>query len=1011
MDYILSQIRENRELTKNQREVVEYLRVEIEYSYVFLLGYLWNQNVEKLDEELRMEVSQKILTPTIGQITEICRTLDNTNEDTNRDFFNDRKARSAINSYPEFRNLVFGHGFLFSEGNEGGQETEKAKQKLTEIVKNLFSGTNILTKEFAIILVQTVSDDFAEGVRLGIVGDRQAWRCSTQTFRFEKDNIYVMEEADRYARLSPFISITQDKQMFMFRNVEDPLTGRTAYNRIGAGQGIYIEWPEFVADISDDGVRRKSINGTVRNVYDNNFGSYIDFGMKKEVIGFLLTDRAHVCGIVWGHGGVGKTAAVQSICEDLCKRAKRPFDYIVFASAKDRAYSYYTGEIVSIDEPIDSYASLVKLINSTIRYSSTTDVEGIRKFPGRLLLVIDDYETYSETDRKEIEKFVGRLDISRHKVLITTRAKITIGKEFATHELDAQDTQKFARAVMRSEHPNHVFKEEEKLSDSEIQQRIYEVTSGRPLFIFQFIHIWAQTGNLAGSISKDIRTQKEAIEFLFGRLFHYLSEEAKFLFRVIGLLVTDSDLTNLVNKLQYITNMENNEDGFRRGLEELEKLKVVEVFETGLFRVYSIEILQRMREEYDSWHPPGMKGGLHQRLNQVTQDNQLDVDRALLRNADAARLGRSEREVIDLYRQVLNRDKSPLPIRSEALRHLGEYLSRYRENPEGAIEAFSSYQHQFPDDALVAENHAYLLWHVGKRADAVQVLKLFFTRSKPSSDSRLDLLGLYLTFWSKLLIDRHQKLTNNHKGASKAFPREIKETTLDMRALFRTLGRPLFERLNEPEVDSVKLSPKAKHNVADGLVQLCKVGMILEEFEFSRQLCQFALDHLVREGASQYKAFQDSLQALSSRPKKLTRPSPQALSSRPKKLTRSEYLGSYKDFQDHSISLTYHLRDLIGDSTNLNAEICQQLEKLVNDQSPYLFQLLNYWRKVGGPENFDEKEILAAIDCLKQLGTACVIIGRHDKAKDVYRFAIDFLVDDNSSQYEEFQNQLDKLKR
>ena len=79
-----------------------------------MLGYLWNKNVTRLDDDTREVVFQKIARPSIGTIVEICRMLD-----LDSDFFSSKKAKVAINDYPTIRNKSFGHGFVFEDGISG----------------------------------------------------------------------------------------------------------------------------------------------------------------------------------------------------------------------------------------------------------------------------------------------------------------------------------------------------------------------------------------------------------------------------------------------------------------------------------------------------------------------------------------------------------------------------------------------------------------------------------------------------------------------------------------------------------------------------------------------------------------------------------------------------------------------------------------------------------------------------------------------------------------------------
>ena len=833
MDYILSQIQEEKDLCRRSPEqYMNYCRIEVEYAFVFMLGYLWNKNVTRLDDDTREVVFQKIARPSIGTIVEICRMLD-----LDSDFFGSKKAKVAINDYPTIRNKSFGHGFVFEDG------IQDVINELEILSTDLFAPNSMLSEKFQIILVENINGDLAQGVRFGTDNRKHSWQCAADAAEFKPDNVYAMKGINDYTRLSPFIIVTRQRDYYLFKDVKDRMTGSTIYNQLFTTGSEIRNWPDFAVDISNDGVRRKSVNGTILNVYENNFKQYIDTGTKRrDIEKFLISNRASVCGTVWGHGGVGKTATVQSICDDLSLREDRRFDYIVFASAKDRSFKYTTGQIVDIGEPIDSYRNLISCINSTIGAQNTDEVQEIVGFKGKLLIIIDDYETFPQTEKTQIVELIEKLDVNHHKVLITTRANVIIGQEFATNELNKSETVKFLKEVMQSEFPDsQVLGGYNDLEGEDIQRRIFEVTSGRPLFIFQFAYVWVQMESLEAALSHKIRNQEEAIEFLFGRIFGYLSDEGRTIFRAISLLVTDSDLTNLVEKLRFIVNMENEEDKFVRGLEELVKLRVIEVRETGLFSVYSVEILNIMQKEYKS-APQSWQGGVAQRLNQVTRDKELDTEQALLRNADGARYaGRPQKEVSDLYRQILNRRSSPANVKSRALLNLAAYLFTSRGDKEGAIGVFEEYWERFRRDPLVAKMYAHYCWSGGKREKAIEVL-MNILRSRTRKPA-FELSGLCLTFHSILLIERKEDLKARRRVrdiSEKNFDEQNKSINQDLRALLAQQGRPLFQRIREHGLE--KLNSEERQNVVIGLYHFSGICVRLWEFNLAIEICSFMLD-------------------------------------------------------------------------------------------------------------------------------------------------------------------------
>ena len=311
-------------------------------------------------------------------------------------------------------------------------------------------------------------------------------------------------------------------------------------------------------------------------------------------------------------------------------------------------------------------------------------------------------------------------------------------------------------------------------------------------------------------------------------------------FELLVLLVTDTDLTNLVEKLRFIVNMEKDEDKFVRGLEELVELRVIEVFENGFFRVYSVEILNIMQKEHNS-APLNWKSMTNHRLNQVTRDKELDTEQALLRNADGARYaGRPQKEVSDLYRQILNRSSSPANVKSRAILNLAAYLFNSRGDKEGAIGVFEEYWERFRQDLLVAKMYAHYCWSVGKREKAIEVLMNILQHR--TREPAFELSGLCLTFQSILLIERKEDLKARRRVrdiSEKNFYEQNRSITQDLRELVQQ-GKPLFQRVKGHGLK--RLNSEERQNVVTGLYHFSGICVRLWEFHLAIEICSFVLD-------------------------------------------------------------------------------------------------------------------------------------------------------------------------
>ena len=847
MDYILNKIRQHRNIAENSgkeylRNTAEYYRLEFEYSCVFLLGYLWNKNITLITEDERLSIFNQIDRPSIGTIVDICRTLDIKNEF----FIRKHRAQRALNSYPSLRNKNFGHGFLF----EDTQELQDVVNDLRGLSQELFEANgSILAEAFHLILVMGQSNGNYHGYRFAADGNNfYPWTCSNEIGNFQLNNIYALRDINTndYVRLSPFIVIKPPEQFYFFQDIIEKMVGRARYNGVLISETNESEWPDdFVVDISNDGMKRKSVNNTILNDYKNNyeeFGHYIDIGIiKKKIKTFLLNNEAYVCAKVWGHGGVGKTATVQRVCEELSTTETRAFDYIVFASAKNRVYDPLEGAVSDIEAPIDSYAALLKCINKTIGSSNIYKGDEILNFKGRLLIIIDDYETFKPADQKKIGQFISSLNINHHKVILTTRANVIIqGEEFPTDELSQKETIKFLIDVMKRQYEDI---QTEKLdNDKNLQQQIFDVTSGRPLFIFQFAHLWARSGNINDVVTHDFKNRDDAIKFLYERVFDYLEEEGQILFRTISTLVTDSDLSNMKSKLRYIANMETEEDRFNNGMEELIKLRVIETLPDAddFFRVYSAEILDRMKEQFERANTE-WRNTILQRLQQVKRDKNFDMEQSLLENADEKRYLVSEKEVVKLYREILDRPASPPEIRSQAILNLTAYLSGDVGKKEAAIEVFTLYQGQDPfrNDPLVIKEFASCYWETGRREEAITTLMNLLDRRDIAwmGDTKLELRGLCLSYASREVVDLLDELVRQDQEETDE--KDSIKQKFDL--TFKRVGAPLFQSVKDKGFEG--LSNNVKHYVITGLYHFSEACMRFDSHDIAGEICRFGVQN------------------------------------------------------------------------------------------------------------------------------------------------------------------------
>lgn len=446
MDYIIYKMNQRIGLlqtTDGIGSLAVHYRSRIEYLLTLTLSYLWNKHFETLENDEKLSVFNDILRPTIGDVISVCRTLDK-----DKEIFSHKTVSKSINKYSELRNTLIGHGFTFEDAQE------QHNRAFLDLYETLMTDSNILwgdNNEF--VNIQKIEGTNYKGILYASNGEIRPWTCPSALYKFEVGKLYLLH-AEKYTCISPFIKIdlTGDN-IFIYAKVVDKLIGKLRYNKlINTGTKDEIWTPFANMCVINDGIKIKTTNGTIRNIYENNFTTYIDVGVNSQILNFLKKNKSSVCATLWGHGGIGKTATIQNVCDTLSYEEYKTFDYIVFISAKDRRYNYYNGKIEDIQTGISTYSDVIRMLNTILFEKDSKSEDEILAYDGRILIVLDDFESFAKEEAKMLSDFILRLDINHHKVVVTTRsANVALGLEIKTNELDEEQANDFLKAFLRNE--------------------------------------------------------------------------------------------------------------------------------------------------------------------------------------------------------------------------------------------------------------------------------------------------------------------------------------------------------------------------------------------------------------------------------------------------------------------------------------------------------------------------------------------------------------------------------
>ncbi|MEJ8862280.1 NB-ARC domain-containing protein [Pseudomonas jessenii] len=839
MDYITKKIGEKTELnafTRNYRDAATQEQSRLEYVLILVLAYLWNKNISRVDDEARLACYSGIVRPSIGSILSLARTLD-----VDGEIFGNKKLkkfRESINQYPSLRNETIGHGYTFEDNSE---KLYADFSSLSRAINE--DGPEFLTSDVDLISVIASDDNVSKAIRYKPNGEYTPCSISKGAANLTNNTIYLFHDG-QYHRVSPFIKIVEIDEFYTFSFIEDKLASRAVFNQLIKTGREYFTVDELIGGgLEIDEARVKAPNGTIINSFENNYKKYINTSIVKRLVKFLKENTSTVFSTVWGHGGVGKTASIQRVCEVLLSEDKKVFDYIAFVSAKDRRFNYHTGAIEKITGGVDSYDSAIRYINNIAFSSDSSDASEIIGFQGKMLIIIDDYETFNVTEKEKFLEFIKALDIRHHKVVITTRSASNItGEEIEVEELTSLESLSFFDSVLENELSIDpaLYKKNKNLNL--LAESIHSLTSGRPLFIFQSALIYGESGSIQTMLESHVNIGKSAIEFLYGRIIEYLSSNARKLFGAMGLLTSDGDLSNLLSKLQYILNMEKDEQGFEKAVEELVKLKIITVANNKYFKVYSSEIATLMKQSFQD------DGSVTSRLQLVGRDKNLDNNLSLLDDADNSRITKKSSEVIQKYRAIISRRATPTKIKIQALINLAQYLVEDTGSYDEGIALLEDNQHLYHTAPEFVKTYATYLWR-GDKNEKLKAIDLVsnlirldgFTAKFEKLDFLCVLMRYEATFW----IDTREELKDSYrlKEITKLeYDKAFGDQRQDFYRIYKYPGLEIFDCIKSSELEGFDHDTKVK--ALNGLSYFIEVCLRRHQFEDIDEILFYVFNRL-----------------------------------------------------------------------------------------------------------------------------------------------------------------------
>ncbi len=288
---------------------------------------------------------------------------------------------------------------------------------------------------------------------------------------------------------------------------------------------------------NDDKKEKSSSKKSLKNIVNNlpslsSIGKLLGKGRNnklKEIVDSLANHRLIVLSAI---GGTGKTTLARNIAEHYLNLKEKPFDAIIWISAKPP-------QIINFNEVIDEIARTLGYREKISQIDNVEDKKAeIRKILNEIntLFIFDNYETVADSN---IDNFIGATIPDNNRIIVTTRhIERPLSKDQFVYEIERLDPDD-GKDVIKKE-----FENKELVYTDELAERIYTLTGGLPQAIVwavaqlkHHIAIEAIEGAVARGEAK-ISGGEELFENLFALSWNILNETHKRILKALLFFVT-----------------------------------------------------------------------------------------------------------------------------------------------------------------------------------------------------------------------------------------------------------------------------------------------------------------------------------------------------------------------------------------------------------------------------------------------------------------------------------------
>jgi RNA-directed DNA polymerase len=469
------------------------------------------------------------------------------------------KLKKPILDYvlPEFARYEGRMGELAESTSSEALRAEDFTQWRAALLMLLEQFAPIRTLTFRARTIERVHNEQFDVLMTTYQNERSSVEHLTRTYQDLKDDqlkayelLSPTEENEGPLDLFPFITIKDNKLNYYNRtrargyeyNVVFGLAasthfeptkrkfGHVALRTTTASDKQALFWTQITPTLSDLGIRANiPAHGPI-------------VGRKQQIADIMeqIVEIPNQNGIIYGPGGVGKTALLTEISRQLWEEASsKPiiFENVIWVSAKP---NYYDPTLDRVEAQQPQFQSLDNVLAAILEFHEIEDADTYeaeeKKWlvlelldDERTLLILDNFESISRIGQDEILKFFGvtAKQVLRHKpdyfkVLVTSRQLIASG--FHQIKLKGLD-QSESKQLMQRLYGPYARSARQQLTDEQMDA-LYEATQGIPLIIKHcYGQIYEYNRELDVVLKRLSRAGNKVMDFSFAEVFDLLKQD------------------------------------------------------------------------------------------------------------------------------------------------------------------------------------------------------------------------------------------------------------------------------------------------------------------------------------------------------------------------------------------------------------------------------------------------------------------------------------------------------